>query len=231
MHTQQTLLLRRPYISSYFIRPLIALLFSGMLLGSCSSSRVANSLPSKKYDYLVELSTEFGTVHLVLFDETPQHKANFIKLIGQNFYDSCQFHRVLDNFMIQGGDPNSKPSSSQPAGSGGPGYTIPAEFVEGLVHDQGVLAAARKGDRANPSKASSGSQFYIVENEDGAHHLDGQYTIFGKVVKGIEVVEKIAEQPVNMRGRPSKPIWMKMKFLIMKKKEISSIYSYSYPES
>ncbi len=184
----------------------------------------------KKFDYIVELSTEFGTITLVLFDETPEHKRNFIKLVHEGFYDSCQFHRVLDNFMIQGGDPNTKPGGKGQPGTGGPGYTVPAEIVEGLVHDQGVLAAARKGDRVNPSKASSGSQFYIVENAKGAHHLDGQYTVFGKVLKGIEVVTAIAEQPVNLQGLPSKPIWMRMKYLVMKKKQITKVYGHEYPK-
>jgi cyclophilin family peptidyl-prolyl cis-trans isomerase len=202
-----------------------------MLLAS-AGAWAQQPLPNpKKFDYVVVISTEYGDIELLLFDQTPLHKANFAKLAHEGFYDSCTFHRVLDNFMVQGGDPNTKPGGEGPPGTGGPGYNLPAEIVEGMVHDQGMLAAARRGDAVNPAKESSGSQFYIVENRDGAHHLDGQYTVFGKVLKGMEVVEAIAAQPVSRQGLPIKPIYMKAKCLVMKRKEIEKVYGYSYPET
>ncbi|QMW01784.1 peptidylprolyl isomerase [Spirosoma foliorum] len=115
----------------------------------------------KKKDYLVSLNTTFGTMRLVLYDQTPQHKENFIKLVNQKFYDSLLFHRIIPLFMIQGGDPKSKKAQpDQPLGNGDVGYKIPAEFVPSLFHKKGALAAARDG---NPEKASSGCQFYIVQ--------------------------------------------------------------------
>lgn len=115
----------------------------------------------KKKDYLVSLNTTYGVMRLVLYDQTPQHKENFIKLVNQKFYDSLLFHRIIPLFMIQGGDPNSrKAQADQPLGNGDVGYKIPAEFVPSLFHKKGALAAARDG---NPEKASSGCQFYIVQ--------------------------------------------------------------------
>ena len=115
----------------------------------------------KKKDYLVSLNTAFGTMRIVLYDQTPKYKENFIKLVNQKFYDSLLFHRVIPLFMIQGGDPNSrKAQADQPLGNGDVGYKIPAEFVPALFHKKGALAAARDG---NPEKASSGCQFYIVQ--------------------------------------------------------------------
>ena len=217
------------YWSRYKLLQVLSICFIIMVsgLGELTAQKLPNP---KKYDYVVVLSTEYGDIELLLFDQTPQHKSNFIKLVHEGFYDSCAFHRVLDNFMIQGGDPNTKPDAEGQPGMGGPGYTVPAEIVEGLVHNQGVLAAARQGDAVNPARASSGSQFYIVENKDGAHHLDGQYTVFGKVLKGMETVEAIANQPVSLQGRPSKPIYMKMKYIVMKRKEIEKVYGHEYPD-
>lgn len=115
----------------------------------------------KKKDYLVSLNTQFGTLRLVLYDQTPKHKENFIKLVNQKFYDSLLFHRVIPMFMIQGGDPNSRRAKpDEPLGRGDVGYKIPAEFVPTLFHKKGALAAARDN---NPEKASSGCQFYIVQ--------------------------------------------------------------------
>ena len=115
----------------------------------------------KRKDFLVSLNTGFGTMHLILYDQTPKHKENFIKLVDQHFYDSLLFHRIIPLFMIQGGDPNSrKRGADEPLGNGDVGYKIPAEFVPALFHKKGALAAARDG---NPEKASSGCQFYIVE--------------------------------------------------------------------
>lgn len=115
----------------------------------------------KNRDYLVTVTTDLGVMNVILYDETPQHKANFIKLVDQKFYDGLLFHRVIQNFMVQGGDPNSRTAKTgAPLGNGDPGYTIPAEFVPARFHKKGALAAARNN---NPEKASSGSQFYIVQ--------------------------------------------------------------------
>lgn len=115
----------------------------------------------RKKDYLVSLNTSYGTMRLVLYDQTPKHKENFIKLVNQKFYDSLLFHRIIPLFMIQGGDPNSRRAQDdQPLGNGDVGYRIPAEFVPALFHKKGALSAARDN---NPEKASSGCQFYIVQ--------------------------------------------------------------------
>ncbi|MDP4588553.1 MAG: peptidylprolyl isomerase, partial [Flavobacteriales bacterium] len=111
----------------------------------------------------VKISTDLGDIIVLLYDQTPKHRDNFIKLAKEGFYDGLLFHRVMNNFMIQGGDPESKTATpGQMLGGGGPGYTIPAEFVDSLIHKKGALAAARQGDQVNPKKESSGSQYYIV---------------------------------------------------------------------
>ena len=176
---------------------------------------------------LVEIETPYGAMLVQLFDETPKHRDNFFKLAEEGFYDELLFHRVIDGFMIQGGDPNSKGAPANTAlGMGGPGYTIDAEIQENLVHIKGALAAARTGDQINPERKSSGSQFYIVHGKptspqllegiemrtgfsyseyektlyngkNGAPFLDRQYTIFGQVLEGLDVIDKIAEVRLN----------------------------------
>ena len=117
-------------------------------------------------DSVVTIKTDMGEMKAILYDETPKHKENFLKLAKEGFYDSLLFHRVINSFMIQGGDPESKGADlGQRLGSGGPGYTVPAEFVDGLFHKKGALSAARQGDQVNPERASSGSQFYIVQGQ------------------------------------------------------------------
>ena len=151
----------------------------------------------------VVIETSLGTITMVLFNETPLHRDNFIKLANDGFYDGVLFHRIIQNFMIQTGDPDSKKAAKgQRLGSGGPGYTIPAEFLPQYTHKRGAVAAARQGDQVNPQRASSGSQFYIVDNPAGAHFLDGQYTIFGEVTNGMDVVDKIAAQLKDQGDRP-----------------------------
>lgn len=136
----------------------------------------------------VIMKTSMGEIEIELYEkDAPQHVANFKKLVKSGFYNGLTFHRVIPNFMIQGGDPNSKDKDRSNDGQGGPGYTIPAEIK--LKHQKGSLAAARLGDQVNPKRESSGSQFYIVTGD--ASHLDGQYTVFGKVIKGYEICEKI----------------------------------------
>ena len=146
------------------------------------------------------ISTNMGDMTVKLYDETPLHKANFIKLANSRFYDGILFHRIINGFMIQVGDPLTK------WGTGGPGYTIPAEIVPGFTHKKGALAAARRGDKVNPAKESSGSQFYIVQDENGCKHLDGEYTIFGEVISGFETIDKIASTPTDMRDKPMKEV-------------------------
>ena len=170
---------------------------------------------------------------VVLYDNTPFHCENFIKLVNDGFYNGQLFHRVINNFMIQAGDPQTK--NAEPGvryGSGGPSYTIPAEFVPEYYHRKGALSAARQGDNVNPQKESSGSQFYIVQGKKlsdaeldafeqrgmhikftpeqreiyktlgGTPHLDYSYTVFGEVIEGLDVIDKIAAQQTDANDRP-----------------------------
>lgn len=155
---------------------------------------------------MIRIKTTLGDITVRLYDETPLHKANFEKLVGDGFYNGTIFHRVIAGFMNQGGDPNTIPGNEANGrpGTGGPGYTIPAEIHPHLKHKKGALASARLGDQMNPRRESSGSQFYIVNADGGAHFLDGQYTVFGEVVDGMDVVDAIAatktlpgDMPVN----------------------------------
>jgi cyclophilin family peptidyl-prolyl cis-trans isomerase len=184
--------------------------------------------PAKK-DMLVTISTEFGDIKLILFDDTPLHKANFLKLADQGFYNNTTFHRIIDHFMIQGGDANSKDDNPANDGAGDNGYRIPAEIVPGHKHVRGTVAAARLGDPVNPKRESSGSQFYIVENHQGTPHLDNKYTVFGQVIAGLDVVDKIAGQPKSFMDRPVNPIRMTVKVDKLKKKKITQLYGYQYP--
>lgn len=156
---------------------------------------------------VVEMTTSKGVMKIRLYNATPQHRDNFAKLVREGFYDGIKFHRVIEGFMIQGGDPLSKDDSLRTSwGTGGPGYTIAAEFVTEARHCKGALAAARLGDMANPRKASSGSQFYIVQSEDGCRHLDGEYTVFGQVIEGLEVIDAIAAVDTDPYDRPLVPV-------------------------
>ena len=180
---------------------------------------------SKKED-VVTIHTEFGDIIVILYNETPDHKKNFLELAKGGYYDGTTFHRVMDGFMIQGGDPNSKDEDTTNDGMGGPGFTVAAEFNPQLTHIKGALAAARQPDHVNPEKASSGSQFYIVEGENGAHQLDGDYTVFGQTISGLDVVEKIALQPVARGNRPLNDIKMTMEVSSMSRKIIAKTYGY-----
>jgi len=247
----------------------------------------------------VEISTELGVMVVRLYDETPKHKENFLKLAREGFYDGTLFHRVMAKFMIQGGDPKSREAGPEEnLGSGGPGYTIDAEFVSGLIHKKGALAAARTPDHVNPTRASSGSQFYIVQGDlvtretvlnmqnqrkdqrrkklfqqvlmmpeqkenlelykkfyeaqdeqghldmveklaplldslltamgsfsyteeqlnayatiGGAPNLDEDYTVFGEIVSGMDVLDKIAAVQTGNADRPTKDITMKVRII------------------
>jgi cyclophilin family peptidyl-prolyl cis-trans isomerase len=282
---------------------LTAFVLTVAFLSSCAQS--------KKKDFVVTIKTNYGDMVAILYDETPKHKENFIKLAKEKYFDSTLFHRIIPNFMIQGGDPNSKKSvAGQPLGTGGPGYTVPAEFVSTYFHEKGALSAARMGDNVNPDKASSGSQFYIVQGQvwkeadlkidqsklgaglqqmlskpenkslydsivqiyqsgdmkayeariislaprieretgfkvtkniasarlkaytttGGAPHLDDQYTVFGKVIKGLEVVDKIAALPRNPSDRPNEDVRMFISVEELPKKKITQLYGYQYPD-
>jgi peptidyl-prolyl cis-trans isomerase B (cyclophilin B) len=266
---------------------------------------------AQKKDQVVTIKTRFGDMVAILYDETPQHKANFLKLVKDHYYDSLLFHRVKEGFMIQGGDPQSKNSAKDKRlGNGGPNYTIPAEINSKYFHGKGALSAARMSDEVNPSKASSGSQFYIVQgikhtendlktdpqkynnalqtffqkpenkayfdslgtfyrNNDkkgyedyiadlkpvvekqlgikvdrnipaevlktyttigGAPHLDGEYTVFGKVIKGLEVIDKIAALPRDQFDRPIEDVPMVITVEELSVKKIEKLYGYQYPE-
>lgn len=185
---------------------------------------------------MVLIKTSQGEIKVKLYDRTPIHRDNFLKLAKDGFYDGLLFHRVIKDFMIQGGDPESKdaPPTKQ-LGNGGPGYTLPAEIVPEYFHKKGALAAARTGDQSNPTRRSSGSQFYIVQGNvwdeaklnmleqrlntklspeqrkaystvGGTPHLDAQYTVFGQVVDGIEIVDKIAATQTAAGNRPTNDV-------------------------
>ena len=224
---------------------------SVIVLTSCSSPKkvktesasdtpetVEKSTPNQNTQAMTKvlLKTTFGDITFALYDDTPQHRDNFRKLVNEKFYDGVLFHRIIQGFMIQGGDPDSKMAKpGQRLGSGDVGYTIPAEFVPAHFHKRGAVCAARMGDNVNPQKASSGCQFYIVDGTvydndklnmiaqrtgkiftpeqvqayttvGGAPFLDGDYTVFGEVISGMEVVDKIASQQKDGADRPLEDI-------------------------
>ncbi|MBT8218571.1 MAG: peptidylprolyl isomerase [Bacteroidia bacterium] len=200
-----------------------------VFVASCSSNKETQAV----------ISTKFGDIIVVLYNETPNHRDNFIKLVKDGFYDDLLFHRVMNQFMVQGGDPNSKGAGpGVRLGGGGPGYTLPHEM--GFPHFRGALAAARQPDNVNPQKNSSGSQFYIVHGKKssdqelnnmertlgitytpeqrtiyrevgGAPFLDMNYTVFGEVVTGMEVVDQIALVQVDPANRPLEDIKMSIR--------------------
>ena len=156
---------------------------------------------------VLDIITNLGTMTVKLYSGTPKHRDNFVKLALSGFYNGILFHRVINGFMIQAGDPLSKDEAQKAAwGTGGPGYTVPAEFVPEYRHKKGALAAARRGDAANPYKESSGSQFYIVQDERTCAQLDGAYTVFGEVIEGLPVIDKIAAVQTDGRDRPLNPV-------------------------
>lgn len=281
-----------------------------LLIAACFVFAVFTGCAQKK-DHVVTIKTKFGDMVAILYDETPKHKENFIKLAKEHYFDSLLFHRIIEGFMIQGGDPESKKAKAgQRLGNGGPGYTIDAEFNPKFFHEKGALSAARLGDQMNPTKASSGSQFYIVQGKKydemelridqqkfgmalqqffqkpenrvyydsisklyqagdqkayeayivslrpvvetqlgiklekdlspelvkayttvgGTPMLDGAYTVFGKVIKGLDVVDKIAAQPKDGADRPSEDIRMTVTVEEMSKSKIKKLYGYTYPD-
>jgi len=197
-----------------------------------------------KHQY-VRVKTGQGECIIMLYNQTPRHRDNFIKLVKAHFYNGTLFHRVINSFMIQGGDPDSKNAApGKELGNGDVGYTVPAEFRDSLFHKKGVLAAARED---NPDKASSGCQFYIVQGKTftdpqldsleikrlhfklpvwqrevykqlgGTPHLDRKYTVYGEVVQGLSLVDTIAVTPTDANDRPSTNIAMTVSLL--KKRE------------
>ena len=207
---------------------------------SAGAQQTVNQKVKQDKDVYVKIETTMGDIVVRLYNETPLHRDNFIKLVREGVYDGLIFHRVIRNFMIQGGDPNSRTAKQgQMLGDGTLGYTIPAEFVPTLYHKKGALAAARQGDNVNPRKESSSCQFYIVQGEKwtadrlrmverrmgksftaeqvdvygtvgGTPFLDGDYTVFGEVVEGLDVVDKIAAVPCGAADRPQTDVTMKM---------------------
>ncbi|WP_118974147.1 peptidylprolyl isomerase [Taibaiella koreensis] len=179
--------------------------------------------------YRAVITTTYGKIELFLYDNTPKHRDNFVKLAKSHFYDGTLFHRVIPDFMIQGGDPDSKTAKpGAPLGNGSTGYLVPAEIKPGNIHKRGVLAAARDN---NPEKSSSGCQFYITVGKKftdadldniskrtgqqytpeqralyrtigGTPHLDGNYTVYGEVTSGMDIVDKIVKQPRDGMDRP-----------------------------
>ncbi|MFN8395134.1 MAG: peptidylprolyl isomerase [Bacteroidia bacterium] len=213
-------------------------------LGGFAFAQKAKKPAKVKPDVIIH--TSMGDIGVKLFEDTPNHRANFLKLAKAGTYDSTLFHRVIKDFMIQGGDPYSKdPAKKAMAGQGGPGYTLPAEILPKYYHAKGMIAAARLGDQVNPKRESSGSQFYIVQGKamtakevdmaeaqmkgvlgqdfkfspearaaytsiGGSPWLDQQYTIFGQVLYGLDVVDQICDVEKLPGDRPKKDVWMTM---------------------
>ena len=154
-----------------------------------------------------DMTTNMGTIKIQLYAQTPLHRKNFAKLAYTGFYDGLLFHRVINGFMIQGGDPNTKdPEKVNEYGKGGPGYTVPAEIMPEYTHIKGALAAARQSDEANPLRESSGSQFYLIQDAGTCAQLDGAYTVYGKTIQGLDVIDKIAAVGTNARNLPLSPV-------------------------
>lgn len=212
-----------------------AIIFISLIV-ACNP-RISEGLRKKDLKKDVEMITSEGRMVIRLSDSTPLHRDNFLKLVKQGFYDSITFHRVIKNFMIQAGNPATRSTTNAGSGKGNRNYTVPAEFRQTLFHRKGVIAAARTGDNVNPQKASSGTQFYIVQGKrftdagldsietfrlngrrlpaahrqvyktvGGTPHLDQNYTVFGEVIKGADVIDKIAAQPTSGNAGADKPL-------------------------
>lgn len=213
----------------------IILFAAGFFLSVLSFSQKDSTVSKKDRRKDVSLETSMGTMIIRLSDSTPLHRDNFLKLVKTGYYDGIIFHRVIKDFMIQGGDPNSKTAKpGEPLGNGGPGYLVPAEFRQTLFHKKGVIAAARSN---NPEKASSGSQFYIAQGKiyteagldslettrlqgqkipalyraayttvGGIPHLDKNYTVYGEVVRGMEVLDEIAAVETSKGTNRDRPL-------------------------
>ena len=173
------------------------------------AEEIMKTLPEEP---VFDIVTNMGTIKVKLYSKTPKHRDNFEKLALSGYYDGLLFHRVIDGFMIQGGDPNTRDKSPEGIakyGQGGPGYTVPAEFIPEYRHKKGALAAARRGDAANPMKESSGSQFYLVQDENACAQLDGAYTVYGETIEGLDVIDRIAKVATDGRDRPVSDVVIK----------------------
>ncbi len=202
---------------------LVFILFLSMYSCKKDNPKPEPAAPAPK-EKIVEISTRFGNMYVWLYKATPLHRDNFLKLAGEGYYNGTTFHRIISGFMIQGGDPNSKDADSTNDGRGGPGYTIPAEIRDSIKHERGSLAAARTN---NPAKASSGSQFYICHSTSGTANLNGNYTVYGMVMKGVNVVDSIVIQPKKpSNNRPYTDIKMQVKILEKTLTEIKNEYGY-----
>ena len=169
-----------------------------------SLTNYKNRLPLEP---IFDIVTSMGTIRVKLYKDTPKHRDNFTKLALSHFYDDVLFHRVIDGFIIQGGDPFTRDTSRvEEWGEGGPGYTIDAEIVPAHRHLRGALAAARRGNLANPMKESSGSQFYLVQDSTNCKHLNGEYTVFGETIGGLNVIDRIARVQTDRLDRPVRPV-------------------------
>jgi len=200
------------------MRILIISIIAALVILSANTTQAQN-----KYDYLISIHTDFGDMKLLLFDDTPIHKANFLKLAQSGQYDSTVFHRVIKNFMIQGGFIKHQDQVAWDSLS----YkerTLPNEIMDRHKHVHGALAAARIED---PEKRSDISQFYIVQNHKGSHFLDNKYTVFGQLIIGFEVLDKIVNQKLN-GASPIKPTYMKVKVDKVKRKDIIKFYGSVY---
>ena len=207
----------------------ILIILLALLMGSCGGPKKTSN-----ENTVVEISTDYGDITIKLYDETPKHRDNFIKLIQEGWYDGSIFHRVINEFMIQGGGSVGDAED--------PDYRVDAEILPQFFHKKGALAAARMGDQVNPKRASSSCQFYIVQGRKfndsdfaaveartgmpvseehkeiyrtigGTPHLDGEYTVFGEVIEGLDVVDKIAAVKTGQGDRPVKEIKMSIKIV------------------
>ena len=171
---------------------------------TASLAKTRSKLPQEP---VFDIVTTMGTIRVKLYKDTPKHRDNFIKLALTHYYDNVLFHRVIDGFMIQGGDPYTRDTSRvEEWGEGGPGYTVDAEILPEHTHKKGALAAARRGNLANPMRESSGSQFYLVQDSTNCKHLNGEYTVFGETIGGLNVIDRIARVQTDRLDRPVRPV-------------------------
>ena len=169
-----------------------------------SVSNYKNRLPEEP---IFDIVTSMGTIRVKLYKDTPKHRDNFTRLALTRYYDGVLFHRVINGFMIQGGDPFTRDSSRvEEWGEGGPGYTVDAEILPEHTHKKGALAAARRGNLANPLREASGSQFYLVQDSTSFKHLNGEYTVFGETIGGLTVIDRIARVQTDRLDRPVRPV-------------------------
>lgn len=182
---------------------------------------------STKTDYLVTINTDYGKIMIILFEDTPLHKKNFLNLAKEGVYDHIIFHRVINHFMIQSGDYTTRNQAAdynlgliQPP--------LDSEILPHHLHVHGAIGAARRSENVNPELKSNSTQFYIVQNHNGAHHLDGKYTVFGQVMSGFEVVDLIASQPTSDHDRPLKDIRINVDIDLVSRSDIEKFYNFTY---